>query len=300
MADTIIDSTQFNVEDIRYSPIKANASGGKALSILNPKTKSGLRLSTPLMLTWGASDYEGNQKFEMSLQFPSEDYKTDDATAFLENMKAFEEKIKNDALTHSKEWFGKVHKTADVVDALFTPMLKYPKDKETGEPDKNRDPLLRVKIPMWDGVWKTLICDEDGKKLFPSHDNPMVSPLDFLSKGTNLAIIMQCGGIWFANGKFGVTWKLVQAVVQKPKASLLDECLIKLKPSDKEKLKSLAPVEPEDRSGNEIPTHVEDSDEEEEHDEVEEEEEEDIPIPAPVIEEKPVIKKKVVRKKTVV
>lgn len=301
MADTIIDSTIFNVADVKYSAPKANASGGKSINILNPKTKSALRLSTPLMLTWGASDFEGNQKFEMSLQFPSEEYHSDDASAFLENMKAFEEKIKADALINSKEWFGKVHKTSEVVDALFTPMVKYPKDKETGEPDKNKYPLLRVKIPMWDGVWKVLICDEDGLKLFPSPDKSVSTPMDFLSKGTNLAIIMQCGGLWFANGKFGVTWRLVQAVVQKPKASLMDECLIKLKPSDKAKLKSLTPIEVTDRCNNDIPTHVEDSDAEEEEEEEEvEEEETDRPPTPPIVAEKPlVVKKKVVRKKVV-
>ena len=71
------------------------------------------------MLTWGASDFEDNKKFEMPLQFPTEEYKTDDATSFLANMQAFEEKVKADALTHSKEWFGKLHKNAEVVEALF-------------------------------------------------------------------------------------------------------------------------------------------------------------------------------------
>jgi hypothetical protein len=80
--------------------------------------------------------------------------------------------------------------------------------------------------------------------LFPNPENQTVSPLDFIQKGINVAILMQCGGLWFANGKFGITWKLVQAVVQKPKATLAGQCFIKLKASDKEKLKSL-PLAPE-------------------------------------------------------
>ena len=268
MAETIIDGTQFNVENIRYSAPKANAQAGKSVNILNKNTNSGLRLSTPLMLTWGAADFvdpntgKGNGKYELSLQFPSEDYKTEDATAFMERMIAFENKIKQDALVNTREWFGKVHKNSEVVDALWTPMLKYSKDKATGEPDLTKAPVLRVKIPVWEGVWKVEIYDEDDNKLFPNPSNPSISPIDFLQKGTNLAILMQCGGIWFANGKFGLTWKLVQAVVQKPKGSLTGSCFIKLKPTEKAKLKTLPAPEPE--ADMEQGTVVEDSDEEEE------------------------------------
>ena len=312
MAETIVDGTLFNTDCIKYGAPKANASGvGKSINIMNKNTKSALRISTPLMLTWGASDFENNKKFEMSLQFPNDEYKTDDCTDFLNNMVAFEEKIKADAMANSKEWFGKVIKSADVINALYSPMLKYRKDKVTGEPDLNSAPLLRVKIQQWDNQWKCLICDEDNKKLFPNTQDLTVSPLDFINKGTHLAIIMQSGGIWYANGKFGVTWKLNQAVVQRPKASVFDECLIKLKPSDRQRLQEATPAETEDRAETEIPTTVESSDdeveEEEEEDQVEEEEdpveeeeeEEEEVIPEPEPEPEPVKpKKKVVRKKT--
>jgi len=264
MAETIVDGTQFNAQNVRYSAPKANASGGKSVNILNNQTNSGLRISTPLMLTWGAQEFEGNGRFEMSLQFPKGEYANADTDAFLRNIQEFEAKIKADALTNSKDWFGKVHTSPDVIDALYTPMLKYSKDKLTGNPDVTKAPTLRVKLPLWEGVWKCLICDEDGKKLFPGEATK--TPLDFIKKGTQLAVIMQCGGIWFANGKFGVTWKLAQAVVQRPKGSLLDECLIKLKPSDKARLQA-APAPDADDDEPISSTIVADSDEEDEDDE---------------------------------
>ena len=310
MADTIVDGTQFNVENIRYSAPKAGGSGGKSVNILNKNTNSGIRLSTPLMLTWGASDFvdektgKGNGKFDMSMQFPTAEYATEDTAAFLKNMQDFEAKIKADALTNTKEWFGKVHKTADVVDALYSPMLKYSKDKFTGEPDLNKAPVLRVKLPIWEGVWKCEIYDEDDNKLFPNPSNPGVSPLDFIMKGTNVAILMQCGGLWFANGKFGCTWKLIQAVVQKPKASLSGQCFIKLKASDKAKLKSTPAPDTDPTDGPTTSTVVYDSDEEEQEEE---------PAPAPVTvfvapvpvaapvavaEEPKKVVKKIIKKKT--
>jgi hypothetical protein len=298
MAERITDSTQLNVNTLVFCAPKATAQGAKSVNILNPTTKTGLTLSTPLMLTWGASDYKaegeekGNGKFEMSLQFPSDEYANEDTTAFLENMKAFEEKIKSNALIYSKEWFGKVHKSSEVVDALWTPMLKYPKDRNTGEYDYSKKPTLRVKLPQWEGAWKSEIYDEDANKLFPSADG-VSTPLDFLKKGSNVMCIIQFGGIWFINGKFSANWKLVQAMVQKPRATLQGQCFIKAKPQDKEKLKTQVVTEENDHIESSL---VDDSDEEEEV--VLTKKEEPVapaPAPAPAAEEP--VKKRIVKKK---
>ena len=269
MAETIIDGTQFDSNMIMYTSPKANPQGGKSVNILNKLTKTSLRLSTPLMLTWGASDYvdektgQGNGKFEMSLQFPSDEYKTEDTTAFFNNMLAFQNKVKADALEKSKEWFGKVHKSADIIDELFSPMLKYPNQKGSREPDYSKQPALKIKIRRWDGVWKCEIYDEDNGPLFPSLTNSNVSPLDYLKKGTTVALIIQFAGIWFVNGKFSISWNLVQAVVQKPRATLTGKCFIQLKKTDKDKLKSAAPpVEEDELEENIQATIVDDSDEE--------------------------------------
>lgn len=304
MAETIVDGTLFNAHNIRYSVPKANAGGGKSLNILNNSTGSGLRLSTPLMLTWGASDYEGNGKFEMSLQFPKGEYANEDTEAFLKNMQSFEAKIKADAIINSKDWFGKVHSSPEVIDALYSPILKYSKDKLTGNPDITKAPTFKVKLPLWEGVWRCLICDEDGNKLYPGEVNK--TPLDFLKKGTHIATVIQCGGIWFANGKFGVTWKLAQAVVQKPRGSLTEECFIKLKPQEKARLQS-TPAPDADDDEPVSSTIVADSDEEDDDEEpIAVQQQTVAPVPLEVkqavsaaLTEEPKKKKVVIKKKVV-
>jgi len=269
MAERIIDGTLFNVNDIMYTTPKATPQGAKSVNILNKKTKTGLTLSTPLMLTWGAAEFvdqntgQGDGKFTMSLQFPGNEYENDDTAAFLKNMKALEDKIKADALVYSKEWFGKVHKSADVVDALWTPMLKYSKNKSTGDYDYSRPPTLRIKLPQWEGAFKSEIYSEDGDKLFPTSNTPSVTPLEYLKKGTNIMTLIQFAGIWFVNGKFSASWKLIQAVVQKPKATLQGQCFIKMKTQDKEKLKNQQVVDDE-LDDNVASTIVDDSDGEDE------------------------------------
>jgi hypothetical protein len=304
MAERIVDGAQFNAENIMYTAPKASAQGGKSVNILNKTTKTTLTLSTPLMLTWGASDFKkegeevGNGRFELSLQFPNEEYKTPDTEAFLKNLKAFEDKIKADALIYSKEWFGKVHKSAEIIEELFTPLLKYPKNKATGEYDYSKKPTIRLKLPQWEGAWKTEIYDEESTRLYPSTENPGATPLDYLKKGSNIASLIQFAGIWFVNGKFSASWKLLQAVVQKPRAQLQGQCFIKLKTQDKEKLKNQTV---EDDEPIVISTAVDDSDCEEDDDDEEEEvvaAPVPVPQPAPVVEEAKVIKKRVVKKKS--
>jgi hypothetical protein len=183
-------------------------------------------------------------------------------------------------------------------------MVKYPKDPETGEFDYSRQPQVRVKVPFWDGEFNVEIYDPDEKLLFPNENG--VELKDLITKGSQMATVLQCGGVWVASGKFGVTWRLFQAVV-KPKETLKGKCHISLGKEDKEKL--LAQVESdEDVKEKEKVVVVEDSDEEEEtvvsapavaEPEVEEEEEDEVeevkevPAPPPVQEKK----KRVVKKK---
>ena len=230
--------------DINYTKPKINNVGGKSIGILNKKTNKGLFVSTPLMLTWGINEYvdeaSGKRTYDMSLQFPNEEYTTPEIKQFLENMISFEKKIKEDAITNSKEWMNKAKMTPDVVDALFTPILKYPKDPQTGDPDTTRSPTLRIKIPYWEGEWKCELYDMDKTQLFPSSSD--ITPAELMTKGSNTATVIQCGGIWFANGKFGVTWKLLQAVV-KPKQSLKGQCFINLSKEEKTKMETSNPDE---------------------------------------------------------
>ena len=289
---TILSGADFTPSsDIKYSKPKVDARGGKSVGILNASSNGATYISTPLMLTWGVSDYEGNERYEMALQFPSEGYTTNDTTNFMNNMMDFEAKIKADAAKNAKEWFGKAKMSQDAIEALWTPMLKYPKDKNTLEPDTSRSPTLKVKIPFWDGEWKTELYNVDQQPIYPDPEGGSLTPKDLIAKGTHVALVLQCGGLWFANGKFGVTWRLFQGVV-KPKATMRGKCHIFLDAADKEKI-----------SKQEIP----DDDDEEDVDttQVDDSEDESPQIKAEVsaaIEEtaepvKKVVKKKVVKKK---
>jgi hypothetical protein len=75
--------------------------------------------------------------------------------------------------------------------------------------------------------------------------------------------LLQCGGLWFVNGKISITWNLIQAIVQKPKATMEGTCFLKPKAVDKERMKALPP--PEDPVEESVGAIVEDSDDEQEY-----------------------------------
>lgn len=240
----VINATVFNPEkDIKYTKPKVNASGGKSIGICNAHTGKSLYLGTPLMMTWGAQkftdDKTGKESYSMSLQFPGEQYQTEATDKMLKAIIDFEKKIKADALKFSKDWLGKAKTSEEVIDALFHPMLKYPKDKNSGEPDMTRSPTLNVKIGCWEGKFNCEVFDTEGRLLFPCDETPDVGPIELMPKQMNLATVLQCGGLWFANGKFGCTWKLFQSVV-KPRASMRGKCMISLSPDDKSQLEKRA------------------------------------------------------------
>jgi hypothetical protein len=268
MAQTFIDGTNIDTSLFSYSSPKAHASGGKVVNLYNKMTKESLSIATPLILTWGAQegkDQQGNStgKWTLSLQFPNSEFPNKDCEDFLASMRALEAKVKKDAMTYSKEWFGKVITSPDVMDEKFNVMLRHPKIKGTIEPDVSKAPTLTVKIPQWSGVWKPEIYDEDSNPLYINGKvNSHLTPLEFLKPKSHVMCIIQCGGLWFVNGKVSITWNLKQAMVQKPKASMEGVCLLKPKASDKALLKSQPPPEEIDNEG---PTAiVDDSDDENE------------------------------------
>jgi hypothetical protein len=131
-------------------------------------------------------------------------------------MTALEDKIKKDALKHSKEWFGKLYTSSEVLEALWSPMLKYSKDPATGEASKTKPPYINVKLQKYSDKWNCEVYDERGNIQYPLEDITASSPLDLIPASTEKRVrcVLQCGGIWITNGKFTVTWELKQVAVQ--------------------------------------------------------------------------------------
>ena len=219
--ETVTNAVEFNAQNVLFAEPKVNPkTQGKSVALLNPN-KTGIKLAFPMALNWGA------QSYTLSIQFPGKDYVTPDTDKWLANMIALEESVLNHVLANWKKLFNKPAPSREVADALYTRALKYQKDKETGETLKDKSPTMKIKLGYWDGKFDCELFDTEGKMIYSAETTPDDTPMDYIPKASQAAVIVQCTGIWFAGGKFGVTWKLIQAVI-KQKPTLKGKCYIQL------------------------------------------------------------------------
>lgn len=304
----IISTTVFNPStDFAFQKPRVNKAGGKQVGITNSKTSRVLLLSTPLMLTWGVNkrvdESTGRVSYDMSLQFPREGYKSDETNAFLTAIEDMEKHVCQSAIKNAKEWFNKAKLTEAQVEVLFNPMLYYSKDKETGERKEGAEPTLKVKLDCYEN-FNCEVFDIDSNPLYPSAENPDITPIDLIPKMTNVLCVIRCGGVYFVNGKFGVTWKLEQAKVKPPESLKGKWRGSQVSAADRKKMEEAAEQVVDNEDNDSVGVTVEDESDKEEEPVIQkaaaqkavQEELDDAIVES---EPKKVVKKKVVRRKKV-
>ena len=236
----VVNYNDWNTSAIKYMMPKVNDKGGKSITLISKQTNRSLHISTPLMMTWGISDFiddkgESDGKFSISLNFPNDEYKTSATDEFLKKLKDFENQILDDAVRNSELWWGE-EMSREVVKHTFFPFLKYSKNKDTKKTDYSRPPTIRAKVPNYDGKWAVEIYNPKLELIFPCENN-LLSPMDFIQKLSNVACVLQCSGIWIGGKGWGLTWKLIQAVV-KPRevVSVYGTCHIQLSTEDMDQM----------------------------------------------------------------
>ena len=298
--ELITNFDTWNVSNVRFGAPKTNSRGGKSIKIMNEKNNT-LILNTPLMLTWGINkivdDQTNRTSYNLSIQYQDEQYATESQKLFFKQMKEFEEKLLETAISNCKEWFNKSKVSREVVEALYTPILKYPNIKGTTEPDYTRMPTTRIKIPYWDNKFNTELYGPNKKALYmPGDELGERNFEDFIPKKSHIASVMQCNGVWFIGGKFGVSFQMVQCIVQPP-VRIQGSCFVNLVEEDRKRLDILASAKEEEEAVDDV--KVDDSDDEEEEDVVEEVVEEVVKAEVQEELQEEVPKKKGRRKKAV-
>jgi hypothetical protein len=314
----VLDNSIWTPAAFKFMPPKVNDKGGKSINLISTQTGRALATTTPMMNTWGVSDFVdpttgvSDGKYSISLSFPSEGYTNKSTDSFLEKMKAFEEAVLDAAVLNSDLWWGEPLDKG-ILKHTFFPTLKYPKVKGTKKSDLTKSPSISAKVPYYekDNRWNVEIYDVNKNLLFPC-ENEEITPAHLIPKLSNVACVIQCGGIWIGGKGWGVTWKLVQCVV-KPKqvATVFGTCHINLSEDERVAIENGSAEDAEDvpapsaepvkkavsivKKAVEAPpppvTQVEDSDDEEpEPVKVE------APVKAPIAVEAPVEAKKIVKK----
>ena len=302
----VLSTSDWNTKSIKYMPPKVNSMGGKSINMISTQTNRSLHISTPMMMTWGITDFigengESDGKFTMSLNFPNSEYAKPSTDSFLEKVKDFENQILDDAVKNSELWWGE-EMSREVCKHSFFPFLKFSMLKGSKKIDITKPPAIRAKVPLYNGKWGIELYNTRDEMIFPC-DNDRLTPVDFVPKLSQVACVLQCGGIWMGGKGWGVTWKVIQCVV-KPREiiSVFGKCHIQLSEDDRGAIEKQTiqdddvdvEIEVDYETSNVVSEQHNVSADDSDNEEVVKEEEEEEVVPEVKVPE--VVKKKVIKK----
>jgi len=207
MSAVIYPST-FNSKSITISAPRVLQSGAKQ-AYLNYDggrlvMQSAVAMSSPFGLN-AFQNQQGTNEYSVDLSFRGQEQRPE-LQEFKAVLEQLDELMINEGVKNSKAWF-KADLNKEVIKAFYTPTLKYSKDKEGNV--LSYPPNMKVKLPKRNGEWDTKFYDLKGT---PYKGVPVE---DLIVKGTQITAIIECGGVWFAGSKFGLTWRAKQIAIHK-------------------------------------------------------------------------------------
>jgi hypothetical protein len=203
MSSVVVPSS-FSVSKVTFSAVKSLESGGKQ-AYLNYDGKPLLMQVGPLETPFGMSVFDKTTPPKYSVDLKLRGY--DDAanhpttSAIYNALHSLDEFMVDQGVKNAAAWF-RGPKTREVLSELYTSTVKFSKDAEGNL--KPYPPTLKLQLRQRDGKFETVVYDD---KKRPLTDVPLE---DVLVKGTVMTALIQCTGVWFAGGKFGLSWKAVQ------------------------------------------------------------------------------------------
>jgi hypothetical protein len=201
---SVVAPSAFKVSNVTFSPVKMLESGGKQ-AYLNYNGGPLVMQVGPLETPFGLSvfDKQGPPKYSVDLKLRGYDDPTNHPkTATIYNaFHALDEYMLDQGVKNSAAWFKGV-KSREVLSELYTPVVRFSLDAEGNR--KPYPPTLKVQLRKRDDKFEADIYDENKR---PLNDVPLE---DIIVKGTVLTTLIQCTGVWFAGGKYGLSWKAIQ------------------------------------------------------------------------------------------
>ena len=205
MPPSIVLPKEFDIANVSFSDVRALDNGGKIAYIAY--NNAPLVVQTPPMKApFGMSVWEDGKdvKYSLDLSFAGIDG-SPKLQAFYDMLDKLDNRLVDDGFENQSAWFkGKKYGSREIVEALYTPMIKHAKDRKTGERTDKYPPTVKLTVPFRDGAFT---CD-----VFDSTRQP-VDINEIQTKGAQVTAIIKCAGIWFSGGKFGASWRVVQMKV---------------------------------------------------------------------------------------
>jgi len=218
---SIVQPSAFSVSKVSVSQPKVLDSGGK-LAYVNYGDSRSLLIQTPsLPSPFGMNVFDKNGPPKFSLDLALRGYQeAGKVKAFYDALTSLDEYMIDLGVKNSKLWF-KADMKREIVQAFYTPIVKFGRDKEGNQTPYPPNVKLQLRKNR-EGAFETEFYGEDAKsnpkaKALDLEENPLES---FLVKKVEVTALMQCTGVWFAGGKYGLSWKAVQVRLDSVPAGL--------------------------------------------------------------------------------
>lgn len=184
---------------------------------------SGDRLvfQTPEMpLPFGVSkwDNEGKTPPKYSVDLSFKDKNDDPRVAkFFDMLSALDEAAIQTACKNKATWFKGKKYSDEMVRNIYTPIIKWAKDKVTKEPTDAYPPTYKVVLPFNDkDKCITTKVYNDKREAMDLMDLENANQLATATKGARAAVIVHVSGVWISNTGFGITSKAMQVRLKPP------------------------------------------------------------------------------------
>ena len=223
MSSSVVQPSAFSTSKVSISQPKVLESGGK-LAYVNYGDSRALIMQTPsLPSPFGLNVFDKNGPPKYSLDLAMRGYNgaspNPKVKAFFDALSALDEFMIDQGVKNSKLWF-KSEMKREVVEAFYTPTVKFGRDKEGNQTPYPPNVKLQLRRRRDHDEFETDFYDEKSKT------DPNAKPLkgipieEMLVKKVEVTALMQCTGVWFAGGKFGLSWKAVQVRLDSVPAGL--------------------------------------------------------------------------------
>lgn len=205
----------FKTSNVTFSAVKMLESGGKQ-AYLNYNGGPLLMQVGSLETPFGMSVFDKVQPPKYSVELNLRGY--DDAgsspgvAAIYDALARLDEFMVDQGVKNSKAWFKKDTVSKELISELYTPSMRFAKDSSGAR--KPYPPTMKIQLRKRDGKFDVDIYDA---ALNSMKGTPIE---DILVKRAQLTVLMKCTGVWFAGGKFGLSWKAEQIRADKVPASI--------------------------------------------------------------------------------
>jgi hypothetical protein len=224
----IMQFNQIDVSKITFGPIQVNEriAGARTVPILYNGRP--LRFQTPEMYApfglnrFAVNDAPGvtKEKYSIEMSFKNLNQPPGNGTSdkaikreqqFFALLSDIDLHVRKSALENSTAWLKQKYPNNEqgmiILDALYTPVLRFHKDKLTGEKTGQYPPTFRLNLPTYNNS-NQLNC------MCYNREGERIDIFNTETKRGRIAGIVSATSIWITGNKFGVNWKAEQLMIQ--------------------------------------------------------------------------------------